>query len=117
MCTSVVRPARASNGTAPTDLHARILEAKVELTEMFGRNSKSPWSYEEEHALSDALQRPEFDEELETLKAMKRDRPKFFPRSLTKLVTNWTTILDQARTPTDPKAKPVDHNLEAIKRL
>ena len=117
VCTSVVRPAREAKVEVPTDSHTQVQIVKEDLGGMFGRNGHSPWSYEEEHALAELMRRPVFFVELDELKAMKRDRPKFFPRSLTKLITNWTTVLDQSRSAAEPKNKPVNHDIEYLKKI
>lgn len=97
--------------------YEKVLIYKRTLGGFYSRDLYSPWNSEEEHCLVEVMTRPGFEDELELVMKMKvkPERAKYFPRSLTKLLQNWTTTLDQLRTPTydhnQSNAKPNPRNV------
>lgn len=81
--------------------YEKTMEYKNILGTLFLRPVGTHWSSEEEHCLVDVIRRPLFEVELDKIQMMKLipEKAKYFPRSLTKLLQNWTTVLDHARSP------------------
>lgn len=80
---------------------------KQRLGKLFNRPVGSAWSYVEDHALADILQR-QWTPELEAIEQFNRklkaeDRRYQWPKTLARLLEGWTETLDKART-YDPKA-------------
>jgi hypothetical protein len=81
-----------SNGTTAFDL-------KTALNIMYGRQDADPWTYEEEHHLTDVANRPNWPAEFDTLKAFRKSlaQKKFFPQSIVALLSGWTALTDRSR--------------------
>lgn len=64
---------------------------------MFKRPSKTRWVYEEERLLAETSRREDCESEMTELEAFRKLPDSYFPRSLGRLLENWTSTLDRAR--------------------
>ena len=72
---------------------------KQNLNDLYERPQESPWAYDEESMASEIFRRPDCRQELEQITAWKRglEDKRFWP-SMRKLLSEWTSALDRART-------------------
>ncbi len=74
--------------------------ARETFNSMYGRHQSQRWECIEEQTLEQLLRRPEFPAELQAVQAYREglpaDRRKFFPQSLSALLTRWAEVLDRA---------------------
>jgi uncharacterized protein YdaU (DUF1376 family) len=67
------------------------------LSKVFNRTENDRLTCEEEQAISQISRRPAVMNELEEIESFQQKEQKYFPRTLTKVVTNWQSVLDSAR--------------------
>jgi hypothetical protein len=73
------------------------LELSSRLGILFHRKHSDRPAYDEEHAIAEISRRPEAMNELGEIESFHQKEQKYFPRTLTKVVTNWQSVLDSAR--------------------
>ena len=62
------------------------------------------WSYAEESSLVECARRPKFHSELDELLVFRSQPKSFFPRSVSRLLSDWQATLDRARNHLDESA-------------
>lgn len=77
----------------------RHSELKLKLSKLFNRKSGEVWSYMEDSLLGEIARREGCLSEFDELVRMKSRNPKYFPRSLSKLLGDWGRYLDHSRVP------------------
>lgn len=73
-------------------------EIEKRLSEMFGRKNGEKLSYMELSAIVEISRRPNARNELGIIESYHEKEQRFFPRSMSSLVSRWQEVLDQART-------------------
>lgn len=98
----------------PNNKPNQFANLRDSLCSMYRREHVDPWSYEEETYLVSVGRRSCCMSELKELMAYRESNGKFFPRSILKLLTDWTVVLDRARnTVTEPEQKTlIERQLE-----
>lgn len=75
-----------------------IQDLRTQLSILYSRPENFPWMCDEEHYLVDIFKRPDCQKELEAITAFKRrTEPRYFPNKLSRLLSDWTGVLDRAR--------------------
>lgn len=111
-----------SEGTGEGDARGRgdtpVFALKAELNRIYRRNDREQWSYIEESTLAEvARSRPDCMAEVRLLESSRKQRGKFFPQTVLKLLENWTGALDVARNPEtrDPQERTlIDKMIDAL---
>jgi hypothetical protein len=85
--------------TTPPDTHTRAMGIAKKLNAEFKRAENAVWTYAEQTALCDVSRRADCEAELEELLRYRARSQQYFPRSIERLLTNWSETLDQARQP------------------
>jgi len=84
-----------------TSIASSMLQASISLqnvlNQAYGRTEKQPWTYIEQQTLSEVARRPDVEKETAELMAYRARDQRWFPRSIVKLLTEWSTVLDQSR--------------------
>jgi len=96
----------AKTALKPQTEGATVMELKTLISELFGRSESDHWSYMEESLLVEVAKRPKCGLELNQMTRFKARDPQFFPQSVEKLLSGWTTTLDRARANSVTLAKP-----------
>lgn len=91
-------------------------EAKVRIAKSYNRKPSDLWSYEEECLFLELSKRPGLDSETSELLAYRAKEPRYFSQSIPKLLSNWQSALDQARTKNGVPSAAHDNTLLARQR-
>ena len=67
------------------------------LAKLFGRDGSVPMSYMEQTSILEISKRPDAMKEVSEIEVFNSREKKYFPKSLSSLVTQWDKYLDQAR--------------------
>lgn len=87
---------------------------RLELMSAYRRQEDSRLTYIEESSLAEIVrERPRYFEEWDMILTLKKNEPRFFPQSLSKLLTNWQETLDRANSWV-PEVKPVKSLIEKV---
>ena len=79
------------------DMSMDMSRTKDVLGALYKRPANEAWSYAEECALIEIRRRVNFAKEIEEVKAFQPKPRSFFPQSLARLLADWPSVLDRAR--------------------
>lgn len=80
-----------------TEVSDRTFELKKKLSLVYSRKESDKWTYMEECLLAEVARREDCMSELEELVRFKARESKYFPRSLQKVLSEWTATIDRSR--------------------
>jgi len=90
----------------------RTTELKNKISELFNRSEADAWSYLELSMLAEVARRENSMMEFDEIIKLKAREPRYFTKSLAKLLEGWNSYLDRSRAPEMPAENKVPSHIQ-----